>query len=129
VGRIGTVGAVATVLLATAVASCVWTRDAPTDWRLAGPVEGNRLELLVVQPGTAACRPFADIDVDESEDAVQIIARVETSSEDDCPATSDTRLVVVELDEPLGDRELTGCEPRNSAAGPDVEDPGPNCGA
>lgn len=116
------------VLLALGLASCAWTRNAPTQWDLAGPVDGTRLELLVHQPGTGACRPFASVDVTEDADTVRITARVRTRSGDDCPATSDTRLVVVELAEPLGDRELLGCRPDRPIV-PGLGDPGTNCGA
>ena len=71
---------------------------------------------------------FHGVEISEDDDRVRITARVRCTSSDDCPAADSVRDVVVELQEPLGDRELTGCSPRGSAAGPQP-DPGPNCGA
>jgi hypothetical protein len=110
-----------------ALGSCTWTKHSPTDWDLAAPVDGSRLELAVLIPGTEACRPYVGVEIREDDDVVRITARVRRSSGDDCPAADDVRQVVVELEAPLGDRELTGCRPRSSAAGPQP-DPGPDCG-
>jgi hypothetical protein len=129
--RLGTVKGVGAAALFVAVGSaaagCSWTRNNPADWDLREPVDGNVLEL-VVYIGSSSCHSFNGVEVDEHDDAVSITARVRSSNDSDCTADDATHEVTVRLDEPLGERALEGCRPRNPIA-PRFEDPGPNCGA
>jgi hypothetical protein len=119
--------ALAPAVVVVVVGGCSWQRDRATDWTLRSRPEGNVLELRVAV-GSSSCNEFSGVEVREREDEVRITARLDTSGGPDCTSDDTVHDVDVELDEPLGDRDLTGCQPRNSV-NPRFEDAGPNCGA
>jgi hypothetical protein len=112
------------VLAATAGCS---DGDRPTDWTLRAPPDGNVLELRVAV-GSSSCNEFAGVDVREREDEVRIIARLDRTGGPDCTSDDSVHDVDVELAEPVGDRELTGCHPRNSV-NRRFDSGGPDCTA
>ncbi|HET7721549.1 MAG TPA: hypothetical protein VFK43_16390 [Acidimicrobiales bacterium] len=119
-------GVVVAALLVAMLGGCSGD-DRPTDWTLRSPPDGNVLELRVAV-GSSSCNEFAGLDVREREDEVRIIARLDRTGGPDCTADDSVHDVDVELGEPLDDRELTGCHPRNSV-NPRFESAGRDCTA
>ncbi len=82
-------------------------------WILSGGA-GNRLELSVMMQG-ADCQRFADVDVIESDQNVEIRAWVEQLPADGCFMVRAYHPVTVTLDSPLATRTLSGCLIEESA--------------
>lgn len=116
----GVVAAVATLQL---FADATGTPE-PASWRVApdadiGP-DTATVPLLVSEGGCASgddARGRVHVEVDYDSDAVVLDVRVEPLRGDqECPSNPETPYTL-ELDEPLGDRELTG--PRQLAGPPE----------
>lgn len=123
-------GAVAIGLLGTTgAAGCSADRTGATAWDLRSPVDGTTVELLV-HVGSTGCNEFAGIDLDEGDDEVRITARARrvNSGSGECASDLLTAELTLELRRPLGDRDLTGCRPRDPIQRAQLP-PGPNCGA
>jgi hypothetical protein len=78
-----------------------------TPWIL-GSEDGQELVILV-ELGDRDCNVPGRVDVDETEDSVEITAYALTVGEDACLLEDDHQAVPVTLDAPLGRRALTGC--------------------
>ena len=94
-----------------------------TEWRLASAPVARSLSIAVYIPGSS-CHRFERVDVDESSDTVRIRAFLSTTGAPGCTADLGIRQLTVQLDAPLGDRDLEGCrtpDPRLRG----VERPGP----
>ncbi|MEX0683021.1 MAG: hypothetical protein WD904_10045 [Dehalococcoidia bacterium] len=82
--------------------------NVPTGWRLAEEPSGNTLELSVAVGGS--CESFHGINVIETAESVSIEALVRHEvGEGVCLTYLAVPRKTVELDAPLGDRELVGC--------------------
>jgi outer membrane protein assembly factor BamB len=79
-----------------------------TGWRLDALDAGRR--ILQITVWAHGCNPFERLHVDEAATAVTLTART-TPETEGCGDALLLRPVVVVLDEPLGDRELRGCDP------------------
>jgi hypothetical protein len=82
-----------------------------SEWSLRRAT-GRSLELLVAV-GSPGCYEYESIQVSESASAVEITTRVKHERNVDCNDSLAFKEVRVALDEPLGERKLTGCKPRD----------------
>jgi hypothetical protein len=82
----------------------------PSYWRLSEPPDGRRLEVGIAVGNS--CDSFERIEVTETETSVtvQTFSRKDNSRQG-CDDILLHHEETVELDEPLGDRELLGCAP------------------
>lgn len=90
-------------------------------WALPREADGRSIQV-VAEYGGSTCTRFDRWEVDEAADAVEVRAYVEFelgACTDDLVGTPHT----VELEEPLGDRPLSGCNPRNERADCSVVSP------
>jgi hypothetical protein len=104
---------------------------AATEWDLAGATQTAHLELTV-WVGSSSCNKFDSVVTTESASDVTIIARLRVDATAGGCTSDLTRTVVgVDLEAPLGDRELLGCRPANAVVRSEGKgkDPGPRCGA
>ncbi len=79
-------------------------------WELNEAPSGTQL-LITGYIGSSSCDSFDRIEVQESDSAVDVQVLVKSNGNAAC--TDDLRMedITVDLDEPLGVRELTGCQP------------------
>lgn len=107
-----------------------------TSWRLTQPTgESDTVIHIGVQVG--GCDEFERIDVRETEvdvtgrliGVVTIEAFIETGVRSDCPDILLEEEHTVELDEPLGNRPLSGCSPPSARYGSASDPPNDDCGA
>ena len=90
-----------------------------SDWWLSENVDGTRLDV-VTYVGSGSCTEFDRVHVEESAEDVLIEAYV-TVQGNDCTDDYTWASTQVELDDPLGDRALTGCvAPANGNRAPDL---------
>jgi hypothetical protein len=89
------------------------TGEVRVPWVLSGG-DGNRLELRVMMMGSD-CQRFADADVIESDQKVEVRAWVEQLRADGCFALRAYHPVTIALSSPLGTRTLIGCMIAGSA--------------
>lgn len=78
-------------------------------WRLTAEPDGRRIELRA-EFGGSSCTEFDSWAVDETEAQVEIRAVIVRDT-GDCTDDLVVEPHTVELEEPLGDRPLHGCEP------------------
>lgn len=92
-----------------------------SDSWLSERADGTRLEV-VTYIGSGSCNDFDRVDVEESAEEVLIYAYI--TGEDGKTACTDDytwETTEVELDEPLGDRSLSGCvAPADAHRAPDL---------
>ncbi len=81
----------------------------PVTWHLTAAPDGAEL-VLRAQFGGSSCTDFRDWRVDEADDEVRIEARVHVEP-GDCTSDLVFEDHTVTLEEPLGERRLTGCAP------------------
>lgn len=80
------------------------------DWALTA-IDGNTLALLIAV-GSGSCHHFERVDVAETAAEINITAVVaEKEQSGFCTADLGFESVDVALEDPLGDRALTGCAP------------------
>ena len=79
-------------------------------WLLREEPSSTRSELQVLVLVGDSCNEYRRIEVDESDTEVRLDAIVHNSGAADCASVLRTREVTVELAEPLGERNLTGCK-------------------
>ncbi len=92
-----------------------------TDWVLREEPAGNTLHLSVAIGGS--CDSFDDLDVTESPELVKIQAYYQESGSSSCTAELRWEEHEVELDRPLGERRLEGCDsprPARDGASPEA---------
>ena len=90
----------------------VSTGDERTSWQLAESPSGTELQIGVLR---GACESVDDLEVQETDEAVVIKSYLSSGSGAHCTDMSlhfEPR--TVQLDAPLGDRELSGCNPASS---------------
>lgn len=92
--------------------SGVGDREAtPTRWFLAGDAGDNPF-LITVVVGSSSCNELDDVVVSEVDGQVRVDATILTPTQDqDCTLDLSVQDVLVDLETPLGDRALLGCEP------------------
>lgn len=95
-------------LLALAACSDAGGRE-EARWRLTAEPDGRRIELRA-EFGGSSCTEFDSWAVDETEAQVEIRAVIVRDT-GDCTDDLVVEPHTVELEEPLGDRPLHGCEP------------------
>lgn len=132
-GRVSTVkcarvggGIVGCILL---IGGCSSGEDTQrSDWWLSENVDGSRLQV-VTYVGSGSCTEFDRVDVDESAEEVSIQAYVTVhGGEDDCTDDYTWASTEVDLEEPLGDRTLSGCAaPAGGHRAPDLPHDGSAC--
>lgn len=84
-----------------------------TDWRLAEPAEGTELSVVVPIPSPDACGFFERADVMETAERVTIetfVRRRIPGPDEACPEHLAFEPVTVTLEQPVGDRQLDGCD-------------------
>jgi hypothetical protein len=79
----------------------------PDQWWLVDATPDRQLLELTTRGG--GCSEFAGWVSETNDDRVRVEARWEHAEADDCPAVLRTDTLVLDLDEPLGDRDLVGC--------------------
>lgn len=105
-----TVGLVAVLGLGSLLlASGFFSGSSRTDWILTREPEGNVLSLQVAIGNS--CASLDRINVHESPRVVNITSYVTIEGSVICDAILNTERREIELAEPLGDRELLGCDP------------------
>ncbi len=96
------------------------------EWLVSGEAAGGTFTVSVYVGGST-CIDFDRVEVEEGDDVVEVAAYVRRAVGEPCSEDFGWRDVVVELDAPLGDRDLVGC------AGEEVTvrgwnlDPGTDC--
>lgn len=98
----------------------------PAFWSVTEPVSGAEFDI-VIEVGSSSCDSLDRVIVDETSTTVTIEAIVRNSGDEICTMDMVIETETITLDEPLGDRELLGCD-RNVAAGASSRDcslPGP----
>lgn len=90
-------------------------------WELTGSSPDGRLLTLVTTGG--GCSTFQGWVSHEDADRVHVEARWEHSGEEVCRAILLGDQLTLRLEQPLGDRQLTGCERDDCLAPPDDEEP------
>jgi hypothetical protein len=110
-------------------AACSRGSTQPTEWDYLS-VSGRDLHILV-WTGSSSCNNLDQVVVDETDDVVNVSATLRVSGDNGCTADLNSEEVTVELESPLGRRELRGCRPPDPEVRSDGKgrDPGPNCGA
>lgn len=104
------------IIVAVTVGCTSSSSSAPTPsisavhWELNQAPSGTQL-LITGYIGSGSCDSFDRIEVQESGSAVDVQVLVKSNGNAAC--TDDLRMqtITVDLDEPLGVRELTGCQP------------------
>ena len=96
-------------VLVVVIAGCSSDEGSPTDWNLVS-VDGTELGLLAAV-GSSYCQSMGEVSTTSAEDYVEVLVNVVTSDSPDCTSDAVIEEVVVELDRPLGDRQLRGCRP------------------
>jgi len=79
-------------------------------WELNEAPTGAQLRITGYI-GSSSCDSFDRIEVQESDSAVDVQVLVKSNGNAGCTADMRMQAITVELDEPLGVRELTGCKP------------------
>ena len=64
---------------------------------------------ITVRVGSSSCHRYEGVTTIETDESVTITAEVSRSDSRDCTADLQAQQVDVQLDRPLGDRELKGC--------------------
>ncbi len=84
---------------------------------------------MVTYVGSGSCNDFDRVDVDESTERVLIHAYVTAKGGDtDCTDDYTWQATEVELEEPLGDRSLSGCiAPADAHRAPDLPHDSTSC--
>jgi outer membrane protein assembly factor BamB len=95
----------------------------PDQWWLVDATPDRQLLELTTRGG--GCSEFAGWVSETNDDRVRVEARWEHAEADDCPAVLRTDTLVLDLDEPLGDRDLVGCRHDDCLAPPDEGDEHP----
>ncbi len=97
---------------ATKPATAYTEQDAP--WRLRFPPDSRTLHLIV-QVGNSKCYPLERIDVNDGAQVVTLHAVEARIADPNAACTLELRSVQVDvsLNDPLGHRQLLGCDPRN----------------
>ena len=89
-------------------------------WVLDEPPAGSQLRITGYI-GSSSCNSFDRVDVEESDSAVDVQVLVRFNGAEACTADMRMQAITVELENPLGIRELTGCQPIETTPG--VVDP------
>lgn len=79
-------------------------------WELNEGPTGSQL-LVTGYIGSSSCDSFDRVEVAESTTAVDVQVLVRSNGNEACTADMRMEAITVDLDEPLGGRELTGCQP------------------
>lgn len=79
-------------------------------WELNEAPSGTQL-LITGYIGSSSCDSFDRIEVQESGNAVDVQVLVKSNGNAACTADMRMQAITADLDEPLGVRELTGCQP------------------
>ena len=79
-------------------------------WELNEAPSGAQLRITGYI-GSSSCDSFDLIEVQESDSAVDVQVLVKSNGNAGCTADMRMQAITVDLDEPLGVRELTGCAP------------------
>jgi hypothetical protein len=79
-----------------------------TDWALVA-VDGRTIELTV-EIGNGTCHSLDEVVLDETTTEVNVTAHRRWHEDRPCTLDRNAERVIVGLDRPLGDRELTGCD-------------------
>ena len=115
-----TVAKACSVLTLLVLLGCSSIETGRTDWWLAEPISDTAIPV-VVYTGSGSCNSFDRVDVKETDDEVAIRAFVERTGERDCTADYNWHFAPVTLDQPLGERKLTGCTaPTLGLRAPDI---------
>lgn len=108
------VGLVASLALVGCAPAEDWQEQA-TRWRLLEP--GSERLVLDVLIGSSSCNRYLRTDVVETGETVEVRAFVEVNAAvEACTGDLQTRLTPVRIAEPIGSRELVGCEPEHADA-------------
>lgn len=104
-------GRVALIPIAGAVlaASCTGNEVGRSEWALIGVSDDERQVRVSVFSGLSSCMGFDRVEVTEREDVVEIEGYAWHDGSDVCTDDFTGEPVIVELDDPLGDRDLVGC--------------------
>ena len=86
-----------------------------TPWE-ATSAEGNEVTLRVFT-GSVDCGELGTIETTESDEAVEIHAYIHEIGNGTCAALAGEAAATVTLDAPLGNRTLTGCDPKGAPLG------------
>jgi hypothetical protein len=79
-------------------------------WELNEAPSGAQLRITGYI-GSSSCDSFDRVEVAESDSTVEIQVLVRSNGNEACTADMRLQAITVDLDEPLGGRELTGCAP------------------
>ena len=79
-------------------------------WELDEGPTGSQL-LITGYIGSSSCDSFDRVEVAESASTVEVEVLVRSNGNEACTADMRMQAITVDLDEPLGERELTGCQP------------------
>jgi len=95
--------------LLVGVAACSSAEVQRSEWVLTEPADGATLHLAVFA-AHSSCIDFDRVNVvREGSDRVEVHALVTYNGDEVCTDDWGTERVTVELEEPLGDRQLSGC--------------------
>ena len=106
---------VAVVLVAGVIGMC-GAGEVSVPWTLSR-IGGEGRELHLSAFRTSACDELGAVEVDESDDEVRIEVRVRRSDDVCILILPGPRTITVELDAPLGDRELVHADADPKAVG------------
>jgi len=79
-------------------------------WELDEAPTGSQL-LITGYIGSSSCDSFDRVEVAESASTVEVQVLVRFNGNEACTADMRLQAITVDLDEPLGGRDLTGCQP------------------
>lgn len=101
--------AIGTLVVVAVGCSGGGSHAALADWRLTAPPEGTTLHLLVAVGNS--CSSFERIEVSELKKIVRVDAYIaEARAGSDCDDLLKMERAEAELEAPIGDRELIGCD-------------------
>ncbi|WP_069387493.1 hypothetical protein [Cellulosimicrobium cellulans] len=112
------VGGLLVVLVLTA---CGGTSSRNGEWAVSGDIDRSRSTVPIRIEYGPACEDLEGIDVEEDSERVKITVRLSAREPEESAACSDVGVseeVHVALDQPLGDRVLTGPELLDSSSLP-----------
>jgi len=90
------------------VVSCAGSEVVQAEWWLARSPSGKSLDIDILVIGSS-CSEFQDFVIHETDDTIEVIARVREDRGGDCTGDFEVVSRSVELSEDLGARELVGC--------------------
>jgi hypothetical protein len=98
------------VLVVMVLAGCGGGAAGPAWWGLQAEVGPDSTEVpILVRVGSSSCNRYEGVTTVETDESVTITADVSHLASRNCTSDLQAENVLVQLERPLGDRELKGC--------------------